>query len=403
MGRFIGPENSKTQGIKGFGYELKGMNPFRPDKKALWALLAVSVSGHLLAFSFPFWVAAPVRSNPHDPRSPQFRSQAALPPTTATPAVTQTPALTATPSPTVTAAAASFTPTPSTVCGIITTVAGSGVSGTAGDGGPATAAQLDFPFAIAFDKSGNYYIADYKNDRIQKVDTTGIMTTVVGDGSFFAAPHTSEMIGDGGFATAASVWEPDGVAVDNAGNLYISDGANNRIRKVDNSGTISSFAGTGQPGDTGDGGLATAAAVFYPSGVAVDNAGNVYFTEANGARVRKVDSSGIISTIAGNGGPNPAVQLNLPYGIGVDSQGNVYFCDTNNNRVLKVNGAGIITTIAGTGIAGNSGDGGPWPRLPKLAIRWESWQTVLVIFISQTLTTSERWTYRALLARWLEP
>ena len=246
--------------------------------------------------------------------------------------------------------------------GTITTIAGSGGDGFGGDGGPAVEARIATVFGVAVDGAGNLYIADGGNERIRKVDSTGTITTVAGSGG-------DGFGGDGGPAVEAELRNPWGVAVDGAGNLYITDRGNDRIRKVDSTGTITTIAGTGERGFSGDGGPAVQAQLSEPLGVAVDGAGNLYFADAGNSRIRKVDSTGTITTIAGSGGGGfsgdggPAVQaqLNLPLGVAVDAAGSVYIADLWNNRVRKVDSAGVITTIAGTGERGFSGDGGPAP------------------------------------------
>jgi PKD repeat protein len=240
--------------------------------------------------------------------------------------------------------------------GIITTVAGTGTQGFSGDGGQATSAQLGEAEGLALDAQGNLYIADYSNNRIRKV-SGGIITTVAGAG-------TLGYSGDGGQATSAQLNRPVGVAVDTQGNLYIADSNNNRVRKV-SGGIISTVAGIGTAGYSGDGGQATSAQLQYPDGVAVDAQGNLYIADSANNRIRKV-SGGIISTIAGtgtqgfsgDGGPATSATLNYPEDVTLDSQGNIYIADSSNNRIRKVSG-GIITTIAGTGTQGFSGDGGP--------------------------------------------
>ncbi|XGV87867.1 MAG: DUF4347 domain-containing protein [Limnothrix sp. BL-A-16] len=226
---------------------------------------------------------------------------------------------------------------------IITTVAGNGTAGFAGDGGAATAAQLNAPYGIAFDSSGNLYIADFSNHRIRKVDTSGNITTVAGNG-------TAGFAGDGGAATAAQLNAPTNIALDGSGNLYIADEQNNRVRKVDTSGNITTVAGNGTAGSTGDGSAATSATLNKPIGVAFGG-GNLYIAENNGARIRKVDPSGIISTVVASG-------LNAPGGIAIDNSGNLYIADRGNNRIQKVDTSGSISTFAGTGTTGFSGDNG---------------------------------------------
>jgi streptogramin lyase len=183
------------------------------------------------------------------------------------------------------------------VTGVITTVAGNGASGFSGDGGPATAANLSGPFGVAVDAAGNVLIADQNNARIRRVDAvTGVITTVAGNGA-------GGFSGDGGPATAASLSNPVGVAVDAAGNVLIADRSNQRIRRVDAvTGVITTAAGNGASGFSGDGGPATAASLSSPWGVAVDAAGNVLIADQSNSRIRRVDAvTGVITTVAGNG------------------------------------------------------------------------------------------------------
>ena len=247
--------------------------------------------------------------------------------------------------------------------GNISIVAGTGVPGFSGDGGAATAASLYYPYGVAVSGDGNLHIADTYNHRIRKVDSeTGRISTVAGTG----VPGAS---GDGGAATAASLNYPYGVAVDGAGNFYIADRNNHRIRKVDAlTGGISAVAGTGMIGFSGDGGAATAARLLWPQGVAVDGAGNLYIAGRFSQRIRKVDAvTGNISTVAGTGTPGfggdggaaTAASLNYPSGVAVDRAGNLHIADTNNHRIRKVDAAtGNISTVAGTGTSGFGGDGG---------------------------------------------
>jgi gliding motility-associated-like protein len=244
-----------------------------------------------------------------------------------------------------------------TTSGIITTVAGGGSSGL-GDGGQATDAEFSAPNAVIVDAAGNMYIADEYDLRIRKVNTAGIITTIAGGG--FSG------LGDGGQATAAELSNPVGVVFDAAGNLYIADYSNNRIRKINTSGIIYTVAGGGSSG-LGDGGQATNAELNAPSTVVFDATGNMYITDRLNNRVRKVNTAGIITTIAGtgtaaysgDGGQATAAEINGPWGIVFDATGNLYIADMYNNRIRSVNTAGIITTIAGNGTAGFSGDGGP--------------------------------------------
>jgi uncharacterized repeat protein (TIGR01451 family) len=243
--------------------------------------------------------------------------------------------------------------------GIISTVAGTGVPGYSGDGGPATSAQFYNPLGLATDASGNLYISDNWNSCIRKVDTNGIITTVAGDG-------TPGYSGDGGPASSAELYYPNGVAVDGAGNLYIADQYNARIRKVGTNGIITTVAGNGTNGYSGDGIPATSAELFDPTGVAVDSAGDLYIADYNNHRIRKVDTKGIITTVAGDGtwgysgdgGLATSAELYDPSVVAVDASGNLYIADTGNNRVRAVDASGVITTLAG-GSWGFSGDGGP--------------------------------------------
>jgi uncharacterized protein (TIGR03437 family) len=244
---------------------------------------------------------------------------------------------------------------------MISTVAGNGTQGYSGDGGPATSAQLSYPQGVAVDSAGNLFIVDLPNNRIRKVAPSGIISTVAGNG-------TCCYSGDGGPATSAQLSGPWGAAVDSAGNLYISDESNNRIRKVVPGGTISTVAGNGTAGYSGDGGPATSAQLYRPMGVAVGSTGNLYIADSGNQRIRKVTPDGTISTVAGNGtqaysgdgGPAISAELSLPGAVAVDSAGNLYIADTlNNSRIRKVAPDGTISTVAGNGIMGYSGDGGP--------------------------------------------
>jgi len=239
----------------------------------------------------------------------------------------------------------------------IYTLAGNGTQGFSGDNGPATGAELFQPLGVALDSAGNVYVADSSNNRIRKV-SNGVITTVAGNG-------TPGFSGDGGPATSTGLNYPSGVALDSAGSLYIADAGDNRIRKVSN-GVITTVAGTGGWGGYGgDGGPATSAWLLVPSGVAVDSAGSLYIADAGNNRIRKV-SNGVITTVAGNGtlgysgdgGPATNAQLNGPEGVAVDSGGNIYIADMDNNRIRKVSN-GVITTVAGNGTQGLSGDNGP--------------------------------------------
>lgn len=247
---------------------------------------------------------------------------------------------------------------------IITTIAGTGVTGYGGDGGPATSAQLATPRGAALDAEENVYIADLNNNRVRRVaSATGVISTVAGTGGFGYAA-------DGSAATSATLIGPQAVATDVDGNVFIADSYNRRIRRVDaGSGVTTTVAGTGTNGNTGDGGPATAARFSLPSDLAFDAAGNMYVVDSSSQVVRRIAAStGIITTVAGNGtfgysgddGPATSAQFKYPAGIAVDGAGNLYIADSFNHAVRMVDAtSGIITTIAGTGVEGFSGDDGP--------------------------------------------
>jgi len=302
------------------------------------------------------------------------------------------------------------------------TVAGLGSAGFSGDGGPATAAQLDRPISLAFDKGGNLYVADSSQTlsaagvldgytRIRRIDGTGKILTIAGGGTLnpdagayapavhfgpeswitidgsdviylsesgvtsygpqFVAAVDSGLLrliagspagppgysGDGGLAVRAKLDQPRGVALDSTGNIYIADSLNNVIREVRQDGTIDTFAGNGRRGDSGDGGNPRTAELFAPVGVAFSPDGSLFIADTNNNRVRRIDHGGNIVAFAGtgrpsfggDGGPATAADLNLPTGLAFDQAGNVYIADSGNNRVRKVSPNGTITTIAGDG------------------------------------------------------
>ncbi len=241
----------------------------------------------------------------------------------------------------------------------IDTWAGTGTAGYSGDGGAGTAAQINQPAQMAVDASGNLYIADINNNRIRKVTSGGTISTFAGTG-------TASFSGDGGAATSATLNGPRGVAIDTSGVIYIADSANHRIRKVTTGGVISTIAGTGTAGYSGDGGAATSAQLNTPRGLAVDASGNIYVADTSNNRIRRISSGGVISTVAGtgtasysgDGGAATSATINGPYDIALDGSGCVYLADTNNNRIRKFCLAGSISTVAGTGTASYSGDGG---------------------------------------------
>lgn len=294
--------------------------------------------------------------------------------------------------------------------GLITTYAGTGVSGLGGDGGPATSAQFGSPMGLALDAVGNLYIAESGGYRVRRVSTDGTTSTVAGGGTrtvdgvpatsagitFLGAPtdvaidangnlyiaggqlqvvDTNRIIrrlvvrgpreGEPYFAISANIKRPQSVAVDAAGNLYVADTLNHRIKKVARSGLISNFAGNGVAASTGDGGTALGASLNAPAGFAIDVWRNVYVSESAGHRVRRVDPSGVITTFAGTGvaglqgdnGAATSAQLTAPSALAVDRSGNLYIVETQNHRIRRVSTTGMISNFAGTGVAGFSGDG----------------------------------------------
>jgi sugar lactone lactonase YvrE len=247
--------------------------------------------------------------------------------------------------------------------GNIETVAGNGVPSFSGDGGPATSASLKSPSGVFVDGAGNIFIADAFNDRIRRVDTTGNIETVAGNGN-------SGFSGDGGPAIGAALKVPRGVFVDSGRNIFIADTNNHRIRKVDAAtGNIETVAGIGAADFSGDGAPATSAALSQPRGVFVDSAGNVFIADTLNERIRKVDATtGNIQTVAGidgsgfsgDGGPAASAALNFPAGVAIDGAGNIFIADFFNNRIRKVDTTGTIETVAGGGTpADGLGDGGP--------------------------------------------
>jgi sugar lactone lactonase YvrE len=247
--------------------------------------------------------------------------------------------------------------------GVITTVAGNGSPGATGDGGPATSARLKAPEDIVVDAANNIYIADTGNHEIRKVSgATGIITTIVGNGS----PGST---GDGGLASAGRLNSPRGLQVAANGDLYIGDRSNNKVRKVTAStGIITTYAGTGAAGYSGDGGSALLAKMDRPQGLHLATNGDLYIADANNSAIRKVTAlTGIITTFAGtgvagfsgDGGPATSARLNAPEACHLSSSGDLYIADTVNNRIRRVAVSGTISTVVGTGVAGFSGDGGP--------------------------------------------
>jgi sugar lactone lactonase YvrE len=248
----------------------------------------------------------------------------------------------------------------------ITTIAGNGTQGFSGDTGPATSATLNSPRGLVLDTvdtANNLYIADTHNHRIRKLNlTTGVLTTIAGTTPGFS--------GDNALATAAQLNLPTALALDDAGNLYLADTGNHRIRKITaTTGIITTIAGTGTQGFSGDTGLATSATIDSPTGLALDTANNLYLADTHNHRIRKITAiTGIITTIAGIGAPGfsgdtaaaTASTLALPHGLTIDAKGNLYLADTANHRIRRIDATtGIITTVAGDGTQAFAGDGGP--------------------------------------------
>jgi len=241
--------------------------------------------------------------------------------------------------------------------GMMTRYAGSGESGFSGDGGPAIKANFKTPAGLAFDSEGNLYIADRENHRVRKLDTSGNISTFAGIGK-------AGFSGDGGPAVRAKLNLPSGLATDEKGNLFISDRSNDRIRVVNKKGVIRTYAGSGIAGFQGDAGPALKAQLDKPFGIALDEAENLYIADRNNNRVRKVSPEGIITTVAGDGGfffmgdngPAYGASIAGPTGVAVDKKGNLYIADRNNNRIRLVDKLGMIRTVAGTGQQGYNGD-----------------------------------------------
>lgn len=245
------------------------------------------------------------------------------------------------------------------IYGVITTIAGAGLAGSSGDGGPAEKAKINYPAGMAIDKIGNLYFADSRNHKIRKIDTGGTITTVAGNG-------TAGFSGDDSLAIYAQLNEPTDVALDDTGNMYIADHLNSRVRKVDVNGNISTLAGTGDQSFFGDGMPATVARLNRPLAVAVGKAGEIYVADSKNDRIRKIGTDGIITTVAGDGtagfggdgGIAGVSKIYYPTSLAVDKDGNVYFADRNNNRVRKLGTDGVVNTIAGAGQAISGNDGG---------------------------------------------
>jgi serine/threonine protein kinase len=247
--------------------------------------------------------------------------------------------------------------------GVIANVAGTGEEGFSGDGGPATTARFRAPTALAKDSLGNIYIADELEHRVRRLSRQGILTTIAGTGEL-AAFHD---FGDGGLATSARLWEPHGLACDAEDYLYVAEGLRGTVRRVSPDGIISTVAGTGEQGYSGDGGLAVRAQLCSANGLACDTRGNLFVADSVCHCVRKISPDGIITTVAGtgrpgysgDGGPAVTAELMAPSDVNCVPDGSIYVLDSVCHCVRKISPGGIISTVAGTGRPGYSGDGGP--------------------------------------------
>ena len=231
---------------------------------------------------------------------------------------------------------------------MVTTLAGSTQGYMDGTG---TAAQFSRPSGVAVDSSGNVYVADKNNHRIRKIDPTGVVSTLAGSSSFGDADGTG---------TAARFFLPYGVAVDSSGNVYVADYNNNRIRKIDPTGVVSTLAGSSSLGNAD--GTGTAARFNQPSGVAVDSSGHVSVADYTNHRIRKIDPTGVVTTFAGSSvgymdGTGTAAQFSRPSGVAVDSSRNVYVADYSNHRIRKIDPTGVVTTFAGSSVGYMDGTG----------------------------------------------
>jgi sugar lactone lactonase YvrE len=244
--------------------------------------------------------------------------------------------------------------------GIITTIAGSGSAGFSGDGGQALLAEFNRPSGIAVDTLGNIYISDRDNNRVRKIDVNGVVTTIAGTGNAGSS-------GDGGPAISAELNKPKGIVLDAQGNIYVAEFAGHRVRKIDVNGNISTYAGTGISGYNNDNIQANTAMLKEPRNLALDAAGNLYIGEYTGYRIRKVSPAGIITTVVGTGysgsitDGTPAISspIDLVSGIAIDDTGNIYFSGQYSSRFYKVNTAGNVYKIAGLWQMWSNGDGGP--------------------------------------------
>jgi serine/threonine protein kinase, bacterial len=233
-----------------------------------------------------------------------------------------------------------------TSAAVVTTLAGSGAVGS--NDGAGSSATFYYPTGVTLDPSGNIYVTDLGGNTIRKVTPGGAVSTVAGSGA------TGSANGPAGTATFSS---PTGVAVDKSGNLYIADASNNKIRKITPGGVVSTFAGSAQGSADGTG---SAASFYYPYGIAIDASGNLYVADARNNKIRKITPAGVVSTLAGSGaqgaadGTGAAASFNYPAGIAVDSSGNLYVADVDNSEIREVTPAGVVTTVAGSTTAGDA-------------------------------------------------
>ncbi|MBN8701665.1 MAG: hypothetical protein J0M08_01240 [Bacteroidetes bacterium] len=243
--------------------------------------------------------------------------------------------------------------------GVVTTIAGTEKGDYFGDGGPAKSAQFNQPYGIAFNSKGELFIADKDNNRIRKITTDQKIVTVAGTGH-------GGYSGDGGLAEKAEIWGPRAIAIDAQDNIYFADGSNHVVRKIDAKGIITTVAGSGNRGYSGDGGLSVKASLDVPVGIALDAVGNLYIAENVNNRVRKVDTQGVITTLAGDGeqsfagdgGPAAISRLFSPGGVATSTDGTIYIADSWNKRIRKIDKGGVITTYAGNPDTQKWGHGG---------------------------------------------
>jgi len=239
---------------------------------------------------------------------------------------------------------------PANIYGQVSTIAGNGSQGSVN--GPAAASSFSFPYGIVLDANNNIYVADVNNNLIRKITPAGVVSTFAGSG---ATGNTN------GTGTAASFFGPSGLAIDNAGNIYVADQGNNMIRKITPAGLVSTLAGSGALGDVN--GAAASASFTYPRGIAVDKQGDVYISDSDNL-IREISAAGIVSTFAGSGapgsadGPGSSASFNLPDGLAIDADGNIYVADEGGNNIRKITPAGVVSTIAGNGQSGSSNGNG---------------------------------------------